>query len=214
MLSGCRTRGTASSFLFGNREEYVICCASCNPDFFARMAMTYRRTQVIGDNRRGVERAGGTMRTCSSSHVRPRPATNALTFYPGTSKNSDLAQGRSVPIGIGARDQSVRASGRCRSHRPRATTWCVELAGRALYQLRRAFRFAVGNTELATAAPAALRDVFGHTLLFFGMQDGKNAAGYTASGAVSGRKACRGRSCGSKRSTDSSPHQCSSRPAV
>ena len=40
------------------------------------------------------------------------------------------------------------------------------------------------NAEFAAAAPAALRDVVGHTLIFLGKQDGKNATGHGGIGRV------------------------------
>jgi hypothetical protein len=42
----------------------------------------------------------------------------------------------------------------------------------------------LGNAEFAAGAPVALRDVVGHTLIFFGKQNGKNAAGHGGIGRV------------------------------
>jgi hypothetical protein len=44
----------------------------------------------------------------------------------------------------------------------------------------------LGNAEFAAAAATALRDVVGHTLIFFGKQDGKNATGHGSIGGVAG----------------------------
>jgi hypothetical protein len=39
-----------------------------------------------------------------------------------------------------------------------------------------------GDAELAATAAAALRDVLGHTLIFLGEEEGKNAPGYIGVG--------------------------------